>query len=238
MSAKLNVDRGYVLHSRPYRESSALVDVFTQRHGHVAAIARGVRGAGKRVRTVQPFVTLALTWDGAGELRNLRTWESERALWLVGDALTSGMYLNELLMRLLPREDPHSVLFDAYHDALPQLLPGALEPVLRRFERLLLDELGYGVSFTHTYEDGAPIMTSTRYRLVDHQGFVPTEAGAFSGEELLAIDAHDFSTLPTRRAAKRIFRELLAWHLGPRPLLSRAMFKARSGAGNVAVRDA
>ena len=223
MSVRPVCDRGYVLHSRPYRESSALVDLFSHDHGRIAAVARGVRGAGKRVRTVQPFVALALTWDGGGELRNLRAWESERALWLTGDALATGLYLNELLIRLLPREDPHQVLFGAYHQLLPQLLEGGFEPGLRRFERLLLDELGYGTTFSHAGDDGAPVIATRQYRLVD-LAFIASDAGQYAGAELLAIDADDYSLLATRRAAKRIFRALLAAQLGPKPLLSRQMF--------------
>ena len=226
MSERLVSDRGYVLHSRPYRETSALVDVFTQAHGRVAAIARGVRGGGKRVRAVQPFVTLAVTWDGAGELRNLRGWESERSLWLSGDALAAGMYLNELLMRLLAREDPHPTLFAGYHTVLTDLQSSSLEPALRCFERLLLAELGYALSFTHTSDDAAPIVAGQRYRLLEQRGFVALEAGEYRGGELLAIGAGNYAELGTRRAAKRIFRELLAAQLGPRPLVSRQMFAA------------
>lgn len=226
MSVRLVSDRGYVLHSRPYRESSALVELFTQTHGRVGAVARGARGVGRRARAVQPFVCMALSWDGAGELRNLRHWESERALWMTGEALTAAMYLNELLMRLLAREDPHAALFAAYHDALPQLQPHGLEPVLRRFEHLLLDELGYGVSFTED-ANGTAILEDQHYRLVDHQYFSANANGVLRGADLLSVGAGDYRELSARRAAKRIFRELLAAQLGPKPLLSRQLLSGR-----------
>lgn len=223
MSARLVNDHGYVLHARPYRESSALVDLFTERHGRVSAVARGVRGTSKRVRAVQLFVACSFTWSGGGELRNLRSWESQDARWLTGDALAAGMYLNELLVRLLAREDPHEVLFAAYASALSCLQSATLALVLREFERTLLDELGYGVSFGHSCGDGQDIDPARHYQMFEHQGFIEDPNGEYAGATLLAIGTSDFATPLARRAAKRIFRELLAAHLGTRPLLSPQM---------------
>ncbi len=133
----------YVLHSRAYRENSALVDFITPQ-GRLRAVLRSARG--KAGTLARPFVPLEVEFRGRSELKNVGRMESAGvAAWLVGDALFSGLYLNELLIRLLPAEDPHPVLFEHYALTLLALAEGRpLEPLLRSFEWRLLDDLGYG----------------------------------------------------------------------------------------------
>ena len=133
----------YVLHSRAYRESSALVDFLTPQ-GRLRAVLRNARG--KAGTLARPFVPLEVEFRGRGELKNVGRMESAGiAAWLNGEALFSGLYLNELLIRLLPAEDPHPAVFDHYAATLLALAEGRpLEPLLRAFEWRLLDDLGYG----------------------------------------------------------------------------------------------
>ena len=146
MSSKTPIPQlAYVLHSRPYRETSALVDFLTPQ-GRLRAVLRSARG--KAGTLARPFVPLEIEFRGRGELKNVGRMESAGiSTWLNGEALFSGLYLNELLIRLLPAEDPHPSIFDHYAATLLALAEGRpLEPLLRAFEWRLLDDVGYGFS--------------------------------------------------------------------------------------------
>src|SRR6478672_7918420 len=145
----------FVLHTYPYRETSLIVEALTERAGRVAMVARGAKRPRSELRGVlQAFQPLALSWAGAGELKTLAKAEWRGGLPLpAGAALLCGFYLNELLLKLLPREDPHPALFAHYEDALRALTEhstGAAQAVvLRRFELKLLAEVGYALALTH-----------------------------------------------------------------------------------------
>jgi DNA repair protein RecO (recombination protein O) len=149
---------------------------------------------------------------------------------LAGRALFAGLYLNELLVRVLRAEDPHPALFVGYHEALFELRDeAALEPALRRFEKLVLRESGYALSFDVDADTGEPIRAGRRYAFTPELGFTATESAAgarlvFDGEVLLAVGDDRYDDATVRRAAKRIMRRALAPYLGERPLVSRAMF--------------
>jgi DNA repair protein RecO (recombination protein O) len=199
----------FVLHSRPYKETSALVDFFTP-EGRLRAVLRGARG--KAGSLARPFAPLELELRGRGELKNVcRLEASGIAHWLQGQTLYSGMYLNELLLRLLPAEDPHPALFEHYALTLQALAANPpLEPLLRAFEWRLLDELGYGL-----------------YRLRPDAGLeavAQLQPGLFQGADLLAMAEADWSSPSALAAAKRLMRQALAPHLGGRPLVSRELF--------------
>ena len=153
----------YVLHSRAYKETSALVDFFTPQ-GLMRAVLRRARGKGGSL--VRPFVPLEVELRGRGELKNVGRMESVGiAAWLNGDALFSGLYLNELLMRLLRAEAPQPELFEHYALTLQALAAGRpLEPLLRSFEWRLLEDLGYAFALDHDVND-APIEADGLYRL-------------------------------------------------------------------------
>ena len=215
----------FVLHSRPYRESSALVDFFTAQ-GRFRAVLRGARGrAGTLAR---PFVPLDVAFRGRGELKNVGRLEAAGlAYWLEGSALFAGMYLNELLVRLLPAEDAHPEMFEHYRQTLPALAAKRpLEPLLRSFEWRLLSELGYGFALDRDVSS-QPIDPSVLYRLVPDTGLEPVgqfQPGLFNGAELLAMAEADWSFPGALAAAKRLMRQALAPHLGGRPLVSRELF--------------
>ncbi|HGM5579729.1 TPA: DNA repair protein RecO [Pseudomonas putida] len=218
----------YVLHSRAYKETSALVDFFTAQ-GRVRAVLRRARGKGGS--PVRPFVPLEVELRGRGELKNVGRLDTLGvAGWLHGDALFSGLYLNELLMRLLPAEAPFPVLFEHYTLTLEALAAGRpLEPLLRAFEWRLLDELGYAFSLTHDVNDDA-VVAEGRYRLQVDAGLERVELlqpGLFSGTQLLALADADWDAPGALLAAKRLMRQALAVHLGPKPLVSRELFRKR-----------
>jgi DNA repair protein RecO (recombination protein O) len=218
----------YVLHSRAYKETSALVDFLTPQ-GRVRAVLRRARGKGGSL--VRPFVPLEVELRGRGELKNVGRLETLGiAAWLHGDALFSGLYLNELLMRLLPAEAAHPALFEHYTLTLQALAAGRpLEPLLRSFEWRLLDELGYAFSLQHDVND-LPIAADGRYRLRVDAGLERVELlqpGLFLGGELLALAQADWEAPGALLAAKRLMRQALAVHLGAKPLVSRELFRKR-----------
>ncbi|WP_369959726.1 DNA repair protein RecO [Pseudomonas benzenivorans] len=215
----------YVLHSRAYRESSALVDLLTPQ-GRLRAVLRGARGrAGTLAR---PFVPLEAELRGRGELKSVGRLEAAGIPnLLTGEALFSGLYLNELLIRLLPAEAPHPEIFEHYALTLQALAQGrALEPLLRAFEWRLLDELGYGFALDRD-RLGQPIVAERLYRLQPDAGLEPVaqlQPGVFQGAELLAMAGADWAVPGALAAAKRLMRQALAPHLGGRPLVSRELF--------------
>ncbi|GLZ87786.1 DNA repair protein RecO [Metapseudomonas resinovorans] len=215
----------FVLHSRAYRESSALVDFFTP-EGRLRAVLRGARG--KAGTLARPFLPLEAEFRGRGELKNVGRLESAGIPnLLAGEALFSGLYLNELLVRLLPAEDPQPALFEHYAVTLQALAANRpLEPLLRAFEWRLLDELGYGFALDSDVA-GQPIAPDGIYRLLPDAGLEPVgqlQPGLFQGRELLALAEADWSAPGALGAAKRLMRQALAPHLGGRPLVSRELF--------------
>ena len=215
----------YVLHSRPYKETSALVDFLTP-EGRVRAVLRGARG--KAGSLARPFSPLLLELRGRSELKSVARLESDGlAIWLQGQALYSGLYLNELLLRLLPAEDAHPGVFEHYSLTLQALATNPpLEPLLRAFEWRLLDELGYGFALDID-TSGQPIACDGLYRLLPDAGLEPVEQlqpGLFQGGDLLAMAEADWSSPAALSAAKRLMRQALAPHLGGRPLVSRELF--------------
>lgn len=228
--------QGWLLHSRPYRDTSLLLDFFTLEEGKVSAVARGVRASktGKR-SLLQPFVPLQLALAGKGELRTLGQIEAiSVGASLVRDRLLSALYVNELLVRLLPPHEKEAMLFLQYGKLLQNLSgSAALEPLLRNFELLLLDALGYGLQLTHDAETGEVMQPSAHYHLQGDGGFVrqwetsgaaSPDASLYPGVDLLCIGARDFSTDSARKTAKRLLRTVLQQHLGQRELGSRALF--------------
>lgn len=221
----------YVLHSRPYRDTSALVDLLTLRDGLQRVVWRGARKTRGGV-SAQPFIPLLVAVAGRGELKTLVQAEAAGSyLALKGDALFSGMYLNELLLRLIVPADPQTLVFAGYQSALDELARGeGVEPVLRRFEWLLLEVMGYGFSLIED-ASGAPIESDSVYvwqaeeglhKLIDAQ---PDDGRpGLPGAGLLAMAAQDWGSVLALRTAKKLMRQALAVHLGSRPLVSRQLF--------------
>ncbi|TVP89962.1 MAG: DNA repair protein RecO [Pseudomonadaceae bacterium] len=217
----------YVLHSRPYRDTSALVDLLTLQEGRQRVVWRGARGGRKGSLSPQPFQPLLLSLAGRGELKTLQ--QAERAGMLPalqGNALFSGMYLNELLTRLLLTDEPQPLIFASYQQTIQGLAEKQpLEPLLRRFEWLLLNELGYGFSLQRD-ASGQLLKAELYYQWQAEHGLLPVASGqpGIPGAALLAMAADDWQATETLRWGKRLMRQALAVHLGDKPLLSRKLF--------------
>ena len=216
-----------VLHARAYRETSLLVNLFTRDHGRVAVVARGRRNA-KRGHGMQPFYEGNVSWRGRGSLMTLTRYDVVRSRWLTGNAVASAYYVAELLMRLSREWEPHGRLFAAVRWVLGRIGGDAdalaIAASLRQFEKLLLDELGYGYDFTRDAASGAAIDAAAWYRLEAEHGFVGAAANeGYPGRTLIDIAAGDYSSQETRKLARGLFRDAIAAHLGPAPLVSRRL---------------
>jgi DNA repair protein RecO (recombination protein O) len=236
-----NTDQGYLLHSRAYGDTSTIADFFLQYHGRISLLYKGVRKAGKqgaKGRLLQPFSLLAVSFEGRSELKSGRLLEPAAApVFLTGSQLYSGLYVNELLVRLLHREEACAELCTAYQQAVMYLQNGNLEVTLRRFEQSLLRELGYELTLQWDVA-GNPIEADAHYLYQPDQGWTwvaepPRETAmrkrCFVGRHLLAIHQHQYDEPGVAASAKQLMRLALAPHLGDKPLRSRELFKQLSG---------
>ena len=229
---RVNLQPGYVIHSRPYGDSSALLDVFTPEFGRVGLVAKGARKQtrkGSKAGLLQPFIPLLLSFSGGNELKTLRTVESAPGrVELAGDRLFSGLYVNELLVRLLHRDDPYPRLFAAYNDTVQQLARlQKIDVGLRLFEMRLLEELGYRLELTVEGVTGLPVIPDAYYHYQPGVGLVRRHAVGSSddlpGTDLLAMARGEIGG-HVRQTARTLMREALAAHLGEEPLKSRLLF--------------
>jgi DNA repair protein RecO (recombination protein O) len=219
---------GFVLHSYPYKETSLIVDVFSRDYGRVALIAKGAKRPHSKLRGVlQTFQPLSVSWSGKAEVRTLTAAE-----WIGGllplekSALLCGFYLNELLVKLLARDDPHPALFDHYIATLNQLAHGELAPiVLRKFERALLKETGVGGNFTVCTKTRRPVEIEQIYVVDPEHGPRPAHVAdntpRVNGKTLLDMEQEDYTDNTTQTQSKFLMRFLLAHHLGGAPLNTR-----------------
>lgn len=224
--ARIQLEPAWVLKRTPYGDTSLLIEAFSRGHGRVGLLARGARQGKSRTRALlQAFQPLLLSWNESGGLGTLTGVEAEGAgVPLSGEQVFSGWYLNELLLRLLTRHDAHPVLFDAYGAALAGLNT-ALEPALRRFERELLGELGFGLDLPDDLD------AHVRYRYLPGTGPVPVSAAGeqadlYSGATLIALRDDTLHEAAHLREARHLLRAQLAPHLGARPLASAAALRA------------
>lgn len=227
----------YVIHRRPWRETSLMVDVMTLNFGRMTVIARGASGSRSPLKAqLQPFQPLMLDWSGRGELKTLGHVEVRSGPRLRNTpSLYSGLYLNELLQRILPVADPHPALFAAYIEALSGLADSTdIEPVLRRFEKALAQALGYDFAWDLATDTGQPVRSGQVYGYDPEQGIVSASAsdtrlGNLSGDTLLALAGGDLTGDASRRLAKRVMRVLTDYLLQGRPLHSRSLFSHLRG---------
>jgi len=210
-------ERAYILHSHPYKETSLVIDVFTREHGRLAMVAKGAKRPGSALRAallaLQP---LEIVWSGRGEVRTLAqaTWQAGQP-WLTGRALLCGMYLNELLIKLLPREDPHPRLFETYAATLMTLgavdAEGEQAAVLREFEVALLAELGYALELEQEVPSGAALEADVLYRYDFERGPARTGHGpVVSGAALLALGAGRFASQRIANEARQFLQGVIA----------------------------
>jgi DNA repair protein RecO (recombination protein O) len=211
----------YVLHARPYRETSLLLECLTREHGRLGVIARGVRGEKARLRRAQlePFQPIAVDLLLRGELATLTAVEPVGIpRRMIGDVALASLYLNELVVRLTVRQDPFPTLFDAYAETLARLASGeSLAWTLRRFERDLLEAIGYGLQLENESDTGEPLTADGHYRYLVDQGAIRSVAGharAIRGGDLLALQHDRMPDSDGLRSLRNLMRETIRFHLG------------------------
>lgn len=234
MDARVNNEPGFILHTYPYKETSVVAEIFTRSHGRVAMIARGARRPTSALRgLMQPFTPLLLSWFGKSELKTLHAAEWQGGLMAPqGRALMCGFYLNELLLRLLARGDAHELLYDRYITTF-ELLAGEscsmdYERILRRFEKNLLSEIGYGATFDVDAESGAPIDSDMRYVFQPERGALRDSGQPgcqVSGQTLIDLAADHFESQATLIESKNLMRTLINHTLGAKPLYTRQLLR-------------
>lgn len=232
-------ERAFVLHSYPYRETSLIVEAFSRNHGRVALVARGARRPRSALRGVlMAFQPLLLTWGGRSELRTLHKAEWQGGLsGLTGRGLLCGFYLNELMLKLLARDDPHETLYDTYAATLAALAGSANHAVtLRRFEQQLLKEAGYALTLDRDSASGEPVRAECDYEYVIDRGPVRclrvSDVGGsdenrleLSGQTLLDMARDDYSSAVTQQQSKALMRALIDHYLGDQALNTRQLLK-------------
>ena len=229
------VDRAYVLHCRPYRNTSLIADIFTREHGRINVIARGARrGQQSLASMLQPFNHLQIQWGGASDLMTLYKAEQVATEGVEqGIDVFSGFYLNELLTRLLHKHDPHSHLFDCYANCLTRLQATVAQDIaLRYFELELLEELGYAMNLHSDVATGSPLDATQAYHYLIEQGpssvaFEATNNHIVSGATLIALAERTLQGDAQRNEAKLLMRRVLDHCLGHRPLKSRELLLSK-----------
>jgi len=247
---RVTLEPAYVLHRRPWRDSSLILDIFSLTQGRCSLVARGARRPKARLHgLLQAFNPLLLSWSQQSDLGTLIGAEGHGRLGLQGRTLISGFYVNELLMKLLARHDAHPELYQAYERVLAELAAAGAAPggaaeqrALRLFEKTLLDETGYGLVLDRDAE-GAPVDSGADYDYYPERGPVPVMTGVrervdstrcarVSGRSLLALAQGEFDDdAATLREVRGLMRLALGVCLGGRVLHSRTLFRPPAGAG-------
>jgi DNA repair protein RecO (recombination protein O) len=224
-----------LLHATPYRETSLLVDLFSKNHGRIRCVAKGFRKPNKRgiSRAIFPYTEHQFSWQGRGELKTLTNADCNQApAFLQQECLFTGLYVNELLFRLLHEHDPHEYLYQKYNEFMLQLASaGPSEPMLRQLEMTLLDELGYGLVLDSEALGGAPLLADKLYQYVPEQGLIAAvnqhrqPLGTYRGEDIMALMQGDFSQRSVLKTAKQLLRCVIDFYLGGRQLHSRELYR-------------
>lgn len=230
MSSQRRVQQqpGYILHHRPFRDSSQILDVVTRDHGKVAVVARGSRGSKSRLAGVlRPFLPLRVSWVAKSDLGTLTGAEAAGApAGMIGDALLSAYYVNELLIHFLHRYDPQPEIYALYEAVLKALVTSDnVAASLRSFEMEFLSLLGYGVNLDHEFGSRDLLLADRSYEFRMEQGPVAVERSdgpmVFSGAILMGIARQSFEDPAILKAANRLMRDVIGFHLGGKELKSR-----------------
>lgn len=229
---RVHQEPAYVLHHRPYRDTSQILDIFSLEHGKLSLVARGSKAARARLAGIlRPFQPLRMSWSMRTDMGTLTGAEiNERAQALTGDALMAGYYVNELLLYLLHRHDPQPEIFAVYEDALRALASGFdVVTALRVFEIEFLKLSGYALNVETEARTNAPIRAAQFYEFRPEDGAIPVERcegpSIFEGRQLLAIAAQDFSSDSALHAANRLLRQVIHYQLNGRELKTRKVLK-------------
>jgi len=229
------LEPAFLLHHRPWSDTSRILDLMTRAHGRVTLFAHGARRPKSPLRAVlRPFLPLLVSWSGPADGGTLTSAETaEGSFSLPPERLMSGFYLNELMLRLLPKEDRHEALYDAYAAALRQLADGAEQAALRSFESVLLEELGYAVDLARDAGSGRPLESDRYYHFEPGRGVIAVReadpdpgADAYAGRDVIGVAHGDFGQAPVLKAARRIYGAAIAHCLEGRGLASREVMLA------------
>ena len=235
--SKVQLQPAYVLHSRSFRETSLILEVFSREHGRIGVVARGARGAKSKWKSIlQPFRPLLLSWLQRGDLATLTSADQIAAPPpLFGDALYCGLYLNELMMKLILRSDPFPEVFERYQSTLMALGDESqMQPALRLFERDLLEATGFALQLEYEHGGQIPVQQHSYYEYVPEKGPVRVSNSAssrsrvISGHVLLGLAQGDLKTADLA-AAKQLMRHVIRHHLGDKSLSSDALRAAMRG---------
>lgn len=233
-SRRILNEPAWLLHRRPFRDSSQILDILSRDHGRLTVVAKGSRGAKSKLRGIlRPFLPLQLSWVIRSDLGTLTGAEMHGApLALSGDALLSGYYVNELILKLLHRHDPQPEIFLAYGATIERLAGrGDVAPYLRQFEIELLRMLGYALNLDHDTDTRQPLERERQYEYRAEEGPVPFSDSkrrgpmVFTGAELEAIREQDFADRATLGKANKLLRHVIAYHLDGRELKSRKVLR-------------
>lgn len=228
MIDRVILEPAFILHKRPYRNTSLILELLTLNYGRISALARSARGLKSRFKgRLELFFPLLVSWSGRGDLKSLGNTELNGMPYLLeGKSLFCGFYLNELILRLLYPGDPDYLLFQYYQRALDQLSNGHIEACLRSFEKRLLEELGYGLPF---FGENIHLEENQFYRYIPEQGFLlcekTQELDVFSGKSLLALREEVFSDAELLKEIKRLMQLALGRLLGKTPLKTRELLR-------------
>ena len=225
----------YILHTYPFKETSLIAELFSEGHGRIPVVAKGARRPRSSLRgMLQSFQLLQATWSGRGEIKTLHSIEwCDKFLQVDGNALICGFYINELIIRLLPREDSYPKLFNFYHLTMKTLADGEnLEIALRKFELKLLQELGYEVPLKQD-EKGDPIVSDKFYIYEAEYGASETSKTnngvKILGKTLLDMAGGEYNEDNTQLQSKQLMRYLIGHYLGDKPLNSKQLFTNLQG---------
>ena len=216
-----------MLHTRPFKETSLLVDLFTRNHGRISVIAKGAQRPKSKIGIIKtPSCLFFISCIGRGELKTLTHCEIKEYFFPIAEAFNSVVYLNELLIKLLEKEDPHPEIFDHYLivcGSLKSKNKEKLEKNLRSFELTLLKEIGYGLNLNFEGNSDIEIKEDTSYKFVPSVGFLPQTKSEpnknnFSGKDILNLSTGNFSSPDTLLASKQIMRQAIDFHLGNKTL--------------------
>ena len=229
---RVSLHPAFILHTRPYRNTSKLLEIFSQDYGRCTLVARGARKGKSRIHaSLIPFVPLLMSWQGGGEVQTLTGAETEKSpLTISGRQLLNGFYLNELLLRLLPKGDPHALIYSAYEKTITDMATShSEEVVLRNFEILILAELGYGLLLDCDADTGEEIDANSMYCYDFEKGPVHATTGysngvMIRGKTLLALNNSNLDQPDILKEAKMFMRMAIAQHLGDKHLKSRELY--------------
>ena len=232
---RVESEPGFILHTFPYRETSLLLDVFTRDYGRVRCVAKGFRKPNKKgiAKTLFPYTEHHFQWQGRGELKTLIQADPVQApVILKQESLFVGLYINELLYKLLHQYDPHQSLYGSYQQLMTQLSTSEVDQsVLRHFEMQLLEELGYGLVLDTEAETGKAVSSECLYYYIPDQGLkllqnqATDDRHAISGADIIALNRGEFEQQSVQRTAKQLTRQVIDFYLDGKALNSRELYR-------------